>query len=208
MASYKKYPELIAWYRDYEWEKCSYKNFFFRVVRYWYPKEKAIKKRSYKWSYMIKTEIRDEGRVCTNCLKFKLWSEFAKTKDTSTGRTSNCLSCRKEKSRRERAEGRTKDSEYKKKRRMLKIWSYVAFLNPVIIDWAPREDTREVISYSFKKGYQIRSVHTGLYKTLDTNDNRKVNQNSVPFYRVDRPIELADNSKPTLLAWGRNWIDE
>ena len=87
-----------------------------------------------------------------------------------------------------------------KKTRKLEIWSYIAFLNPVYIDWAPRENVWEVVGYQFKKGYQLKSVHTGACRTLNTNDNRKVSQNCLPYYRVDAPIQLVDNSKPTLLA--------
>lgn len=31
-------------------------------------------------------------------------------------------------------------------------------------------------------------------------DNKRVSQNCLPYYRVDSPIQLVDNSKPTLLA--------
>ena len=44
-----------------------------------------------------------------------------------------------------------KDKEYKQRTRKLEIWSYIAFLNPVYIDWAPRENVWEVVGYQLKK---------------------------------------------------------
>lgn len=195
-----KYPDLVHWYRSYEGAKCSYWVFYGRVVRYWYPKEKAISPITLLRDNN-KTEVRENGRICTVCGVFKLRDEFARTKATTTGRTSNCKACRNEmkKSYREK-NWYAKDKEYKQKTRKLEIWNYIAFLNPVYIDWAPRENVREVVGYQFKKGYQLKSVHTGACRTLDTNDNRKVSQNCLPYYRVDAPIQLVDNSKPTLLA--------
>ena len=196
-----KYPELLAWYRSYEWEKCKYTVFMSRVIRYWYSKEEAITPKSLLGKRKIKTEIREDGRVCTVCGKFKFRDEFVRTKGTTTGRTPNCKDCRNEmkKSYREK-NWYAKDKEYKQRTRKLMIWSYIAFLNPVTIDWAPRENVREVVGYQLKKGYQLKSVYTWAYRTLDTNDNRKVSQNCLPYYRVDAPIQLVDNSKPTLLA--------
>ena len=194
-----KHPELLSWYRSFEGEKCSYSVFFGRVVRYWYPKEKAISLTTLLRNNN-KTEVRENGRICTVCWQFKFRDEFARTKKTTTGRTPNCKECRNAAKKRARVEGRTNDREYKLRTRKLEIWSYIAFLHPVYINWAPRENVREVVGYQFKKGYQLKSVHTGACRTLDTNDNRKVSQNCVPYYRVDAPIQLVDNSKPTLLA--------
>lgn len=202
-----KYPELLAWYRAYEWEKCKYRIFMSRVIRYWYSKEEAITPKSLIGKRKIKTEIREDGRVCTVCWQFKFRDEFARTKGTTTGRTPNCKDCRNEmkKSYREK-NWYAKDKEYKLRTRKLTIWSYIAFLNPVYIDWAPRENVRQIVGYQMKKGYELKSVHTWAYRTLDTNDNRKVSQNCLPYYRVDAPIQLVDNSKPTLLMPTRDFI--
>lgn len=194
-----KHPDLVHWYRAYEWEKCKYSVFIGRVIRYWYPKERAISPITLLRDN-LKTEVRENGKICTVCGIFKLRDEFARTKATTTGRTSNCKACRNLAKKKARAEGRTNDKEYKNKTRKLEIWSYIAFLNPVYIDWAPRENVWEVVGYQFKKGYQLKSVHTGACRTLDTNDNKRVSQNCLPYYRVDAPIQLVDNSKPTLLA--------
>ncbi len=201
-----KYPDLIHWYRSYDGEKCKYIVFMSRVIRYWYSKEEAITPQSLHWKHFIKTEIRENGRECTACGKFKFRDEFHKTKGTTTGRTSNCKACRNLAKQKARAEGRTNDREYKLRTRKLEIWSYIAFLTPIYVDWAPRENVREVVGYQFKKDYQLKSVHTGTYRTLDTNDNRKVSQNCLPYYRVDAPIQLGDNSKPTLLMPTRDYI--
>lgn len=200
-----KYPDLVHWYRSYEGAKCFYWVFYGRVVRYWYPKEKAISPITLLRNNN-KTEVRENGRICTVCWQFKFRDEFATTKGVTTGRTSNCKACRNLAKQKARAEGRTNDKEYKKKIRRLEIWSYIAFLNPVYVDWAPRENVREVVGYQFKKGYQLKSVHTGACRTIDINDNRKVSQNCLPYYRVDAPIQLVDNSKPTLLMPTRDYI--
>lgn len=204
--AYIKYPDLLDRYHTYEGEKCSYLVFLGRVVRHWYPKEEAISPKSFLWKWKIKTEIKEDGRVCTVCGQFKLRDQFHKTKETTTGRTGACKICRNAAKKKARAEGRTNDKEYRIRKRKLKIWSYIAFLTPIYVDWAPRENVREVVGYQLKKGYQLKSVHTWAYRTLDTNDNRKVSQNCLPYYRVDAPIQLVDNSKPTLLMPTRDFI--
>lgn len=47
--------------------------------------------------YSAKTDITNEGRVCTRCLVFKEWSFYRKAAKTKTGYQETCKSCRKEK---------------------------------------------------------------------------------------------------------------
>lgn len=42
----------------------------------------------------FKTQITEEGRVCTKCKQFKTWENFRKvSKPLATGRTSECIEC-------------------------------------------------------------------------------------------------------------------
>ena len=68
-----------------------------------------------------KTEVRENGRICTVCGIFKLRDEFARTKVTTTRRTPNCKACRNLAKQKARAEGRTNDKQYKQKIRRLEI---------------------------------------------------------------------------------------
>lgn len=72
-----KHPELLAWYRSYNEEKCRYSVFICCVVRYWYTREEAITPKSLIGKRKIKTEIRENGRVCTVCGVFKFQSWFS-----------------------------------------------------------------------------------------------------------------------------------
>jgi len=45
------------------------------------------------------TKVTSEGRVCTNCYKFKMWSEFRIRNDSKTGYTSKCKICMQKVSR-------------------------------------------------------------------------------------------------------------
>lgn len=70
----------------------------------------------------FKTNIDNIGRVCTKCLKYKPWNNYAKVsiKKTITGRASSCIKCALEK---RKALGRPKEKEYfcaKKRREELK----------------------------------------------------------------------------------------
>jgi hypothetical protein len=191
-----KYPELLLFYKNYEGEKCKYSVFRSRAIRYGYSKEEAIQKVSYLWKHMIKGEIKEKGRNCTNCWIFKPRSEFSKDLSNKYRHTPDCKECRKRKKRAYREQNqRSKDKEYRLKKRKLQIGEYIAFLNPVLVEGIPREDVREVVGYTFKKGYSIKSVHTWLERTLDTGDNQKVNKNCERFYRVDKPIELVPETE-------------
>ena len=186
-----KHHALLAFYRGFDWEKCSYRTFMSRVTRYGFSKEEAMKKERFSWKWMIKWEIQENWRECSKCGIFKEWTDFPRDLSSKHRYCSNCKECRnKTKAETRKLTHRKKDKEYEAKARKLTIWEYIAFLNPLFIDGVPREDVREVVGYQFKKGYSIRSIHTWLYRTLDTGDNQKVNKNSRRFYRVDAPIEL------------------
>lgn len=45
----------------------------------------------------FKTEINDDGRVCTKCDTFKTWDQFNVAKKVATGRSSSCRECIKSK---------------------------------------------------------------------------------------------------------------
>lgn len=42
----------------------------------------------------LKTPVDDNGRVCTKCEQYKVWSMFPATKKTVTGRASSCRACK------------------------------------------------------------------------------------------------------------------
>lgn len=188
-----KHKELYQWYQDYPYSiKATWVVFSQRVLRYWIPKERAIKREQCMTMRRIKTKYDDKWRICTHCWEYKLWSEFAKTRACKLWYTSDCKECRNKRKKEYRARPDTRDKElaYKKKVRTLEIWSYISFREPIEIDWMLREDINKVISYKFKKWYKIQSVHTWEIRTLDTNDNKRTNQNSKYFYIVDKPTEF------------------
>lgn len=59
--------------------------------------------------------IIDSGRECSECGQFKSWSEFHKRRDLSSGHTSHCKSCRKERTRRDMENGTIRDRELQRK---------------------------------------------------------------------------------------------
>lgn len=190
-----KYPDLIHYRKSYEWEKCKYVTFISRVIYYGYDLEIAVSPKTFFWRHRIKSEIREDGRVCTMCRVFKLWDQFSIDKNNkSNGHSTECLQCRREKKKEYRAKSREKDNEYRGRKRTLEIWSYIAFLSPIIVDGVPREDVREVIGYKFKRGYEIKSVHTGEISRLDAGDNVP-KWNCKKFYRIDKPVELVAKKK-------------
>lgn len=179
-----KYPDLVAYYRGYEWDKCKYTCFFARVIR-WIPNNKAILPESLRWKHNIKTKITNDWRVCTKCLEFKTRDKFSRAKSFKQWYSSQCLDCRNKTKRAYREKTNySKDHEYKKLKRKLEIWQKIAFYDPVYVDGFPREDIRIVRDYKFKRWYQIQSIHTKLYRRLDINDNVKANKNCTKYYKV------------------------
>lgn len=63
----------------------------------------------------VKTDIFDDGRVCTRCSKRKLWSEFRKATNSSLGYTSICKNCLNADAKKKT--NYTKEREYSKNKR-------------------------------------------------------------------------------------------
>ncbi len=180
-----KYRELNTRYHAQPAPKISYAIFANRVNVYGYSWEEAIKPWDRRGKHMIKTDIRHDGRVCTQCHIFKPRDAFARTKATSTKRTPKCKVCRNayKKAYRARTNGAT-DKAYKKRTRTLEIGQKVGFHRPIYVNGLPRENVRTVIDYQFKKGYHLQSIYGKKYRRLDTNDNHTVNKNCERFYIV------------------------
>ena len=171
-AYHIKRKEQLNYYHSYVWDKCSYPVFFARIHKHWYSYEEAINPESMKWKHMIKTEIKEDWRVCTKCLVFKPRNKFSKTKSTTTRRSADCLECRRKRKQEYRKKTNyNKDHEYKKIRRKLEIWTIITMEKERYIDWLPREDKWIVEKYEFKKWYLIKSLIDWIYKRIDLWDN-------------------------------------
>ena len=59
--------------------------------------------------------ITEAGRECSECGQFKLWSEFHKRHDLSTGYASACKNCRKKRTRRDMDNGSIRNRELRHK---------------------------------------------------------------------------------------------
>ena len=59
--------------------------------------------------------ITEDGRECSECGKFKPWSEFHARNDLSTGHTSHCKACRRKRTRRDMKNGSIRDRELRRK---------------------------------------------------------------------------------------------
>jgi 5-methylcytosine-specific restriction endonuclease McrA len=46
--------------------------------------------------YARKTDVDENGRVCTRCLRYKTWDNYRKNTKAKTGHQETCKSCRKE----------------------------------------------------------------------------------------------------------------
>jgi hypothetical protein len=106
-------------------------------------------------------------------MKNKSWHNF---------KDSICKECKNNNHREYRKLNRHKDNEYKQKIRKLEINQIISFWKVIELNWLPREETRKVIDYKFKKWYTIQSQLTKLYKTLDTVE---WNKNYLKFYKID-----------------------
>jgi len=58
--------------------------------------------------------INETGRECSECGQFKLWPEFHKRKDLSTGHASHCKTCRKKRTRLDTENGSIRNRELKR----------------------------------------------------------------------------------------------
>ena len=182
-----KYVEMNSFYNDFEWDKCNYWCYFRRVKKQWLSFDKAISPEKLKKWPQSKTKVDDNGRECTKCLEYKEWDFFNKNNAWPNRKQNICKECQKKakKEYRERTGG-LKDKEYRKKKRILEIWSDIAFTKAVYIDWMPREDVYTIIKYVFHKWYLLQSKRTKEYRRLDTNDNRthERSRNCTEFYRL------------------------
>lgn len=179
-----KHPELIERYRSFEWKKTTYRNFLNRVLNQLYEKEKAIIDTCYTGKRKIKWTFDNNWRECTNCKEYKEWKLFAKMKSWIHWRAPNCLECRRDKKRAYREKTNyEKDHEYKERTRKLEIWSIIMITQEAEKDllelWYIQK--RKVINYKFKKWYTIQSEQTRKIRTIDTNDNKATNKNSLKF---------------------------
>lgn len=180
-----KRHELLKRFHSCNKPKCKQTVFIARVTKYWYSKTKAIKPWDMRsGTHRIKTEIKQEWRICTRCGLFKLWDQFAKSKDFRQFYTSDCKECRNRIHQERRIQERySKDREYKLRRRKLQIGDLIAFMEPVVIEEIPREDAWKVIAYEHNKWYTIRSIRTREVKQLDTGDNPQ-SDNCKKFYKI------------------------
>ena len=129
-----KYKELNEYYHNYKKAKVAYNVFRARVLRYWYKKEDAIKK---KLLFTRRTKLKktQDWRVCSMCWQFKSWSEFSvdRSNKSNNYRTPNCKECRNKLKREYRKNWwKEKDREYRTKLRQTEYWkqsdkSYIYF---------------------------------------------------------------------------------
>jgi len=181
-----KHPELVNFYKNYEWIKTTYAIFFWRVMRGWESMEDAISFiRRVKKPRQIKWLIDDKWRECTRCLQYKERRLYHYSKTWPHQRTNDCIECRTKmkKEYRERTNG-LKDKELRDRKRKLDIWDNLVFYDPIIVNWNPREVVWEVIEYKKHKWYKIHSKLMNQYRWLDTNDNHGRNENCKRFYRL------------------------
>lgn len=181
-----KHPDLVNYYRDYEWIKTTYTNFFSRIVKCWESKEEAIKLiRRVKKPRQIKWLINEQWRECIKCLEYKVRELYHRSTSWVYWRTSDCIECRNKAKREYRASTNyAKDKELKTKKRKLELWEKLSFHHPIIVNWNPREVIWEVKEYKMKKWYLIYSQLLKQYKWLDTNDNHARNKNCKKFYKI------------------------
>jgi len=181
-AFHVKRSELLMRYRNYKKEKCKQSVFIARVTRYWYSKTKAIRLWDCRdWKHLLKSEIKEDWRVCVRCWQFKPWDLFSKDKQFRMWYTSDCKECRNKIHQEHRnKDHHSKDHEYKIRKRKLQIGDKIAFLKPIIIDDILREDVWKVICYQMKKWYTIESIYTKKIRQLDTWDNAT----SPKFYKI------------------------
>ena len=119
-----KYKELNEYYHNYKWTKVSYQVFISRVIKYWYKKEDAIKK---KLNFTRRTKLKknQDWRVCSMCRVFKYRNDFAvdRSNKSNNYRTTNCKECRNKLKREYRKNWwREKDREYRTKLRQTEYW--------------------------------------------------------------------------------------
>ena len=204
----KRHPDLIEYYRIYNWEKTSYANFANRHLRLWYSKEEAILPKVRRAWAPDKTKVEENGRECTVCWEMQNRDQFAKSKLGINGKTSDCKDCRNKRVRWYREKNWERYKSNYKDMRKLHIGEYIALLEPVYVDWFPREDVYEVLDYEFRQWYKLRSTLTGYYRNACTWSN----PNSIKYYRVEKPDFIIyewenANSEEKERAKERAWME-
>lgn len=181
-----KHHELHKYYTEYEWLKAIYPNFINRVVRYGEAKETAILKYGrIKCPNRLKSRVDDNGRVCTKCNKYKIWTEYSRSVTGCKGRTNDCKSCRnKHRQEYRKATNYKQDREYKKQKRTLELWSKIQLYRPTIIDWKPIRPIRTAIKYEFSKWYTLYNEQYDIYDLITLWDNHKTSQSCKRFIRL------------------------
>lgn len=183
-----KYPDMLEYYKAYDWLKTKYANFFNRVIRCWQSRHDAIQLiKRVKKPNAVKWLIDERGRECTKCNIYKDRSCFGVNNKSPYRKTCECLECRRLMKKHYREKwGTQKDREFRLKKRKLEIWSLIAFHDPIVVNWNPREIIWEVKDYKTKKWHLIYSQLLKQYRRLDTNDNHARNKNCKKFYKVQQ----------------------
>lgn len=155
-------------------------------MRLWRTKEKAIiGLHLVKKPNQIKSEVLENGRVCTNCNIFKTWDLYCKSVLWVAWHTNNCKECRNKYKREFREKTwYAKDREYKKMRRTLNIGDKIKLKDLTKVWDTYIHPVWEVIKYEFKKWYTLYSQEYKVYRSLDTGDNKANKRNSVWFYHI------------------------
>lgn len=183
-----KYHEQLAFYHSFVGDKCPYRTFSARVQK-WLPYDWAIQKENRKWKHLVKGLITDTGRECTKCKVMKPRSEYNKNYTAWLNfRQPYCKVCQSIMKKEYRKKTwYLKDKQYKEHRRKLAIGQKIAFCEPMIVKWLPREVIREVQSYEKKKWYLLYSSLLKEYTRLSTSDNHNHPQNKLckRFYIVE-----------------------
>lgn len=180
-----KHPELVARYNSQPQPKCCYGTFFGRVFRMWLCKEEAVKPQFIKKKY--KNPYDTSGRVCNQCMTYKLWSEYHRTRRTSTWYKTICKICTNinHKAYRIRTNYQM-DRMYKVKTRKLNTWDILQFYDDIQEDilkyWAIQK--WQVVDYKYMRGYKIRSLTTWYYDWLNTSNGPKSKKHK-PFMKLD-----------------------
>jgi len=184
-----KHPEMYNFYRNYTEKKCSYCTFFSRVIQQGISYQDAIDPWSLIWKHLLKWLITDIGRECTKCRIMKPRSEYNRNyKSWKNFHQPYCKICQRVmKSEYRKRTWYLKDKQYKEQRRKLATGQKIAFCEPMIVKWLPREVIREVQSYEKKKWYLLYSPLLKEYTRLSTCDNHNHPQNKLckRFYIIE-----------------------
>lgn len=193
-----KHPELVEYYHSYQWDKAPYRDFFARVTRWCYSTEEAIRK-DFKKPNPRNSEYDDNGRICRDCNKYKPRSDYHNSKVWLNKRTQNCIECRnKNKQEYRQNNRRSKDHEYKQKKRKLEVWEIIATYNPIIYEWNPRENKLQVLHYRYKKWYYCKSLLTGDECYISLWDNAT----SVKIYKIQEDVKQKEELKKEItFSW-------